>query len=275
MNRETILNVRDEVPFLTFQSLSQIDFIKHGFSTKLGGVSSGHLSSMNLSFTRGDQVDCVYENYRRICGALQVSTENLVFSDQVHDTKIHVVTEIDRAGYDLEHKKLIGIDGLITNVPGLVLATSYADCVPLYFIDTKQKAIGLTHSGWRGTVGKIGAFTVKAMEETYGSNPNDIIALIGPSICKDCYEVSQDVADQFRSAFSKEEAALILEDKKNEKFQLNLWNANHIILNEAGIPEEQIHCSDVCTCCNHELLYSHRFTNGKRGNLSAFLSLNE
>lgn len=268
-----ILEEKQNVPIITFPSLSGIEFIKHGFSTRLGGVSIGHLSSMNLSFSRGDDPQNVIENYHRICKALDVKSENLVFSDQVHETKVHVVTEDDRAGSDLQEKKLIGIDGLITNIPGLVLATSYADCVPLYFVDPIHKAIGLSHSGWRGTVGKIGAKTVREMVRNYGSSPDEIIAVIGPSICNRCYEISSDVAEEFQKNFSKIICEQILQEKEDGKYQLDLWKTNRTILLEAGLKDSNISISQICTCCNHDLLYSHRFSNGMRGNLSAFLSI--
>lgn len=271
--KETILEKKQDVWYLSFPALSNIPFIKHGFSTRIGGVSEGDLYSMNLSFNRGDDIKNVYENYQRICAALEVSTEDLVFTDQVHDTKIQVVSKEHRAGKKLESKKLVGVDGLITNVPKLVLTTSYADCVPLFFVDCKKKAIGLSHSGWRGTVGKIGVKTIEAMAREYGSDAKDIIVVIGPSICKSCYEVSVDVVEQFSKILSEQAYEAVIEEKANGKYLLDLWNTNRFLLKEAGILEENIHISDICTCCNHDILYSHRFTNGKRGNLSAFLSL--
>jgi polyphenol oxidase len=258
---------------IQFLALSQIDFIKHGFSTRQGGVSKGHLSSMNLSFSRGDKKENVYENYKRICLALDLAPTNLVFSDQIHDTKIHRATAKDMAGVELDKKKLIGIDGLITNEPELVLTTSYADCVPLFFVDTQKKAIGLAHSGWRGTVGKIGKKTVETMTSAFGSDPNNIISVIGPSICKKCYEVSQDVVVEFKKSLSETICEQIIENNKMGKFQLDLWLANQYILMEAGIPKENITISGICTCCHSDLLFSHRASNGLRGNLGAFLSI--
>jgi YfiH family protein len=165
------------------------------------------------------------------------------------------------------------VDGLITNEPGLCLSTFYADCVPLYFVDPVQKAIGLSHSGWRGTVGKIGAVTVQKMREEYGSKPEDIIAAIGPSICQDCYEVSEDVIVEFQNNFDEKYWKELYYRKENGKYQLNLWKANEIVLAEAGILKEHIAVTNLCTCCNSEVLFSHRASNGKRGNLAAFMAL--
>ena len=145
--------------------------------------------------------------------------------------------------------------------------------MPLFFVDTKRKAIGLSHSGWRGTVGKMGKKTVDKMKEEFGTKPEDIIAVIGPSICQDCYEVSRDVAEEFMKILNKVQLKTVLDKKKDEKYQLNLWEANRYILMEAGIPEGNITISNVCTCCNSDLLFSHRKTNGHRGNLCGFLKI--
>lgn len=257
---------------ITFQPYEPLPYIRHGFSTRLGGVSKGEWESMNLSFQRGDKPENVIENYHRICAKLQVDPRNLVFTDQVHDTKVHVATKKDCQENDLKNKKLTGIDALITNELDVVLCTSYADCVPLYFVDQKKRAIGLAHSGWRGTVGKIGAKTIDAMKREYGTDPKDVIAVIGPSICQECYEVSLDVAEAFFEAFGNITLDFIGQTKK-EKFQLDLWHANELILLEAGLQQEHIFSSQICTCCNYKWLFSHRASHGRRGNLAAFLSL--
>ena len=143
----------------------------------------------------------------------------------------------------------------------------------LLVVDPVHKAIGLSHSGWRGTVGKMGEVTLQKMAEEYGTDPADVIAAIGPSICQDCYEVSGDVIEQFQCAFSKEYWNELYYKKENGKYQLNLWKANEIVMMEAGICKEHLAITNVCTCCNSEVLFSHRASQGKRGNLAAFLSL--
>ena len=165
------------------------------------------------------------------------------------------------------------IDGLITNEPGVTLATFYADCVPLYFYDPIHKAIGLSHSGWRGTVGNIAKATVEAMQKTYHTDPADLIAAIGPSICQDCYEVSEDVIEEFRQAYPETLHKKLFYRKPNGKYQLNLWEACHQNFLTSGIREENILPPNLCTCCNPDFLYSHRASHGKRGNLAAFLGL--
>lgn len=269
----TELKEKNHVPYIQFKNLSATGIVKHGFSTRKGGVSTGIFSSMNLNFKRGDDPDAVLENYRRMAAALNMRVEDMVLSDQTHTTNVRVITEEDRGKGILKPQDYSDVDGMITNVPGIVLVTSYADCVPLYFVDPVRKAIGLSHSGWKGTVGHIGQKTVWKMHEVYGSEPKDIVAAIGPSICQSCYEVSDDVAEAFRANFTADEAADILLDKGNGKYQLDLWKANWYVLTDAGILPEHLSVTDLCTACHSDLLWSHRKTNGQRGGLSAFLSL--
>ena len=274
-NSKAVLNRETKVPFLTFPCLSEIPYLRHGFSTRLGGVSKGCYESMNLGDNRGDEPEAVDENFNRISISMGFDKNSLVLSDQVHNTEIRLVTEEDKGKGILSGRDYQGIDGLITNVTGIPLVTFYADCVPLYFVDMKNKAIGLSHSGWRGTVNRMGKVTLEAMTKHFGTNPQDVITVIGPSICEDCYEVSADVLEAFRSEFTKQQLSDMVMDNKNGKYQLNLWEANRYIMMEAGIPLENITVSGVCTCCNSDLLFSHRATQGRRGTLAAFLMLED
>jgi YfiH family protein len=260
------------VPVLEYPLLESTGIVKHCFSTRMGGCSSGIYESMNLSYSRGDEAKCVDENYRRIAKALGVEIEDFICTDQTHTTKVLRVGKEER-GYGVTRPKpYTDVDGLITNEPGVVLSTFYADCVPLYFVDPVHKAIGLSHSGWRGTVGRMGQKTLEAMKEAFGTNPEDVYAAIGPSICQDCYEISEDVAQCFYQEF-KGQGQEILQDKGNGKYQLDLWKSNEIVLTEAGIKREHLAVTNICTCCNHKLLFSHRASHGQRGNLGAFLCL--
>lgn len=273
-NRKMKRNRAGEVEYLTFPLLEQTGIVRHLFSTRLGGVSEGIYQSMNLSYTRGDEKAAVDENYRRIAGILGCGLEDLVCSDQTHTVNLRVVTRADGGKGILRPKDYHDIDGLLTDEPGLVLATFYADCVPLYFVDTKNRAVALAHSGWRGTVARMGRCVTEKMREVYGTRPEDLTAAIGPSICQACYEVGEDVAEAFMQEFRKPgQAAQILEEKGNGKYQLDLWRANEILLQEAGIPAGQIQVTDLCTCHNSDYLFSHRASQGKRGNLGAFLGL--
>ena len=272
---QTKLEEREGVPFLMFPVLEETGIVVHGFSTRLGGISEGIFSTMNVSFTRGDREEAVRENYRRLGRAIGFSCEDLVCSDQTHTTNLRVVTEEDRGKGFTRPKDYRDVDGLVTDVPGLVLATFYADCVPLYLVDPVRRCIGLSHAGWRGTVGKIGKKTVELMKEQYGSCPENLRAAIGPSICQDCYEVSEDAIEQFRGAFEERFWPELFYAKENGRYQLNLWRANELGFLEAGLRPEQIAVTDICTCCNPEFLFSHRASHGKRGNLGAFLMLKQ
>lgn len=261
-----------ETPYLSFKALDRIGFVRHGFSTRLGGISEGHLSSMNLGWERGEPRENVVKNHELIGKAIGFEAKNVVTSHQTHTTNVVKVTREDRGKGVYFPRELENVDGLVTNDPNVVLATYFADCVPLYLVDVKQKAIGLTHSGWRGTVGKIGQMTIKKMQECFGTKPEDLVVCIGPSICQDCYEVSKDVAEEFEKAFPGH-IDEVLKEKGNDKFLLDLWRSNELIFLEAGVLPENIHTTDLCTCCNPDILFSHRATNGKRGNLAAFLEI--
>ena len=263
-----------KIEYLTFPLLEQTGLVRHLFTTRVGGASKGIYSSMNLSYTRGDEKEAVDENYRRIAGVLGCSMEDIVCSDQTHTVNLRVVTKQDGGKGVTRSKDYHDIDGLLTDEPGLVLATFYADCVPLYFVDTKNKAVALAHSGWRGTVARMGRCVVERMGKVYNTRPEDLVAAIGPSICQTCYEVSEDVAEAFLQEFKKPgQAEQILEEKGNGKYQLDLWRANEMILQEAGIPAAQIQVTDLCTCHNSDYLFSHRASHGRRGNLGAFLGV--
>ena len=266
---------KNGVTWFSCNGLSQVEGLIQGFSTRMGGVSEGYLSSMNLSFSRGDKEENVRENFRRIADAIGFSTENLVFSQQTHTTNVRVVDEKDRGkgfGKPLDYTD---VDGLVTDVPRVVLATFYADCVPLYIVDPVRRAIGLSHSGWRGTVHKMGKVTVQTMADCYGCRPENILAVIGPSICQKCYEVSEEVIQEFRHFYREDCQEQLYYRKENGRYQLDLWRANEIVMEEAGILPEHIFITDLCTCCNPGIFYSHRASGGKRGNLAAFLGLKE
>ena len=270
--RQTVINGAE---YLSFPAIEETGVVRHLMSTRLGGVSEGDLWSMNVSFSRGDKTENVNENYRRIAAALGCTPEDFVFSDQTHTTNIRHVTEADKGKGLLRPRDYTDVDGMITDEPGIVLSTFYADCVPLLFVDPIKRAVGLSHSGWKGTAGGMGRKTVEAMEKAFGSRPEDILVGIGPSICQDCYEVGEEVIAEFAAAFREEYHPALFYKKENGKYQLDLWEANRIVLREAGVPETGISVTDICTHCNPELLFSHRTSADRRGNLCAFLCLKE
>ena len=265
--------VEKKTPYLEYPLFQETGIVTSAFSTRLGGVSEGYYSSLNLSFDRGDDPARVLENFKRIGASMGVAVEDMVLSKQTHTTNVRVVTKEDKGKGVIRERNYTDVDGMITNVPGICLVTSYADCVPLYFVDPVKKAIGLSHSGWRGTVGKIGKNTVQLMQENFGSKPEDLLAAVGPSVCMDCYEVSEDVIEQFKETFEKKYWEDLFYKKENGKYQLNLWKANELIFLESGILPEHMAITNVCTHCNSKILYSHRTMGNNRGNLCAFLAL--
>lgn len=267
----TSIKFGDGIPYISFNALEQTGMVVNAFSTRQGGVSVGCLESMNLGFDRGDLDENVLKNHKIFAKAVGFPYENIVTTNQTHTTNVRVVTKEDCGKGITKDRDYSDVDGLITNVPGIVLTTYYADCVPLYILDPVNKAIGLSHSGWKGTVNRIGENTLKLMNENYGTNPKDVICCIGPSICQDCYEISEDVANEFINEFGKNNK--ILYNKGNGKYRLNLWESVKQVFLDAGVEYDNIYTTDICTCCNKDELFSHRGHHGKRGNLAAFLML--
>lgn len=262
---------QDGIVYFTFASLEKLPFMKHAFTTRIGGVSTGDCESMNLNFDR-DEKAAVLENFRRMGSVFHVSTKQFVLSHQMHTTNVRRITREDRGKGVVRERDYENVDGLITNEPGIVLTTIYADCIPLFFADPVKKAVGVSHSGWKGTVGKMGLRTVRAMTEAFGTDPRDLRVVIAPGICKDCYEISRDVAEQFlKAGFDSR----VLEQKSDEKYQLDLWEANREVLLEAGVLPDHIEVTDICTCCNSKALFSHRASHGKRGNLAAMIAIED
>lgn len=266
------LNNKDTTPYLTYNSLSEINFINHAFSTRLGGVSTGIFASMNMAFNRGDNPQSVTENYKRLCQSAGFKYESLVASAQDHHTLVRRVTSKDKGVGIYKPRDMESVDALITNERDVTLVTYYADCTPLFFVDTKNKAIALAHAGWRGTAGKIGEKTVKKMEQCFGTKPEDITAAIGPAISKCCYEVDYSCAEHFLNLKELSPESFVF-PKENGKFMLDLLEANRRILISCGVKSENITLSDLCTNCNSGLLWSHRATKGDRGAMCAMMCL--
>lgn len=262
-----------KVPYFTFKPFETMDNIVHAFSTRIGGISPNEYSTMNLSYTVGDSEDNIRKNFEMFGEAIKIPVDNMVYSHQTHTCNVMRVSKEHLGMGILRERTFSDVDGLITNESGVCLVTSYADCVPLFVVDEVNKAIGLSHSGWRGTVGNIADNTVKAMEREFGTKSENLKVFIGPSICCNCYEVSLDVAEEFVKRYGPKAFDDIVIPKENLKFKLNLQLANRQNFIEAGVPQNQIFITDICTSCNSELLFSHRASKGKRGGLCGFLML--
>lgn len=273
-SNNTNLNFVNGVAFLTFPNLSELDFVKHAFSTRIGGVSDNEFNSMNLAFGRGDSDENVRKNYKLMCDAVGLDYSTLVSSAQDHHTFVRKVTSAD-CGIGIESPKdMLSVDGLMTNEPNVTLVTHYADCTPLLFADPEKHVIATSHAGWRGTASRMGQVTVERMTEEYGCDPEDIIAVVGPAIGGCCYEVDTPVYEKFASMIDLR-PAYFTKSLGRGKHIVDLKEVNRRTLLSAGLLPENILVSDLCTKCNSDLLFSHRATNGKRGGLSAFISMTE
>lgn len=259
------------VRLLKFGILEQYsDVLVHCFTTRIGGVSTGGCTSLNLGFGRKDSRENVMENYKRVCGALNINLEDLVLSDQVHDNKVRVADERDRGKGILKESDIKEFDGLVTNNKNVALVTFYADCVPVFIFDKDKKAIGLSHSGWRGTVKEIARETVQKMKMEFSCRPDGLEVVIGPSIGSCCFEVGEEVVDAFKAALPWSEQFCI---KGKEKWKIDLKGTIKQTLINIGVKEENINVSDICTRCNRDIFFSHRGDNGKTGSLAAIMQL--
>lgn len=251
--------------------------LQHGFSTRKGGVSKEHLASLNLSFSVEDAKENVLENFRRIGECFGKTPEDFVLSKQSHETKVLKVGTKDRGKGITKDRDYEGIDALITDEEGIILSCFSADCVPILFYDPIHKAVGACHSGWRGTKGKILRNVVEEMRKHFSSNPAEILIAIGPSICKEQYVVSEDLALSFLEDYPDlgEDSSSPIQRISKDKFQLDLWDLNRRIALDCGIKEEHISISGYCTMENPELFFSHRYSQGKRGLQGAFICLQD
>jgi len=266
------VKLKEDLVYISFPKFNTAKGVTALFTTRMGGVSKGQYSSMNMSTTNGDDLNSVKKNYEIICNAVNINPKNLVLSKQTHTDNIRTVTEEDCGKGIFSERDYDDVDGLITTVKGIALVTQFADCTPLLFYDPVNKVIANVHSGWRGTVKQIGAKAVERMVNEFGCQKENIIAAIGPCIGKCCYEVDDPVYDEFKK-IPVLDINRILTKKNDGKYMLDLWEANRQILINAGIKPEKIDVTDLCTHCHSEYFHSHRATGGKRGNLAAIICL--
>lgn len=243
----------------------------HGFSTRLGGVSKGHLASLNLGCHRGDEPEALRENYRRFCAAAGVGADHLVMTHQVHGVEVRPVTAA-QAKADVLDETYIEADGLVTDVPGVTLVIFTADCIPILLFDPARRVAAAVHAGWRGTAGAIGAQAVKTME-SYGCKPSDIRAAIGPGIGPCCFETDADVPQAMAARLGALAEPYV--SKQGEKWRVDLKGVNRAVLLAAGVLDGHIDVSEDCTCCLHEKYWSHRYTHGLRGSQAAAIMLED
>jgi YfiH family protein len=261
--------------------MQQFHGLTAGFTSRQGGVSQAPFSSMNCGLHVQDVSEDVIANRQRLADALHAPFESLVFAEQVHSNEGIVITVADKGkGTESRESAIQGKDSFITNEKGIVICALFADCVPLYFYDPINQAIGLAHAGWKGTVSNIAMATISLMTNTFGSKPKDIHAIIGPSIGVCCYEVDHAVAsrvlellDEIQAPASVQETVLLT--KLNGKFMLNLQELNRNLLEQAGILSPHIEVTQLCTSCSTDLFFSHRKEGGKTGRMAAWIALSD
>jgi len=288
----TIMATTSRVQVLQAAGLKKLGWLVHGFSTRRAGLSKCYGGkSLNLGFTKEDSQESVEENRKRLLLALSAGNHRklwpLVALKQVHSDVIHVIKSKTRG-------RLVG-DGLITNIPNLALAIQTADCFSLLLVDTKNRAVGVFHAGWRGTLQRIVEKGLGQMRREYGTEPQDILAAIGPGIQKCCYEVGEELKGQFESQFGyarelfhelyspdpiREKYPLLFLNVRPPghgntatKLYLDLQEANRRQLILVGVPEKQILSLGQCTSCNTRQFFSHRAENGKTGRMMAVVGI--
>ena len=259
------------VPFVSADQLTRSGGVAHGFSTRQGGVSQGIFSSLNLSPSRGDDPQCVAENYRRFCAAIGVRPDRLVLTRQVHGCTVRAVTEED-IQQDVRLPAQVECDALVTQTPGLALAVFTADCIPILLYDPQVRAVAAVHAGWRGTAGDIVGRTVEKLTDCFGSRPEQVLAAIGPGISRCCFETDGDVPQAMEEQLGSLARPCIAAGPGG-KFHVDLKAINAALLRRAGVAPDHIEISGHCTACLPRLYWSHRVTQGRRGNQAAMIML--
>jgi YfiH family protein len=255
----------NDLIYYTFASLEGFHELAHGVTTRHGGVSTGQYSTLNLTKAVGDDSEAVEENLRRVANAMGFERRDLVSPTQRHTANVHRVGAGDRGSI------CDSCDTLITDAPGVPILLRFADCTPILIYDPAHRAFAVVHSGWRGTMQAAARTAVEALTATYGSQPADMVAGVGPSIGPCCYEVGEDVVDAARAAFGETDGLLAAGPKG--RYHFDLWAANRRWLEEAGVG--QIEVGELCTACRVDEFYSHRADRGKTGHFGAIMALRE
>ncbi|WP_172249808.1 peptidoglycan editing factor PgeF [Saccharibacillus deserti] len=256
--------------------------VSAGFTGRKGGVSEGIYGQLNCALHVGDNPAHVAENRARVAEAAGFRFEDWTSGEQVHLAEIAIVTEKDRGRGRLDRESAFpDTDGLLTNVPGVLLTSFYADCTPLYFYDPVRQVAGLAHAGWKGTVAEIARRMTEKMTGHYGSRPTDILAAIGPCIGESRYEVDEAVLDRVRVLLEKEPGndscslSDFSKDRGGGKALLNLKELNRHLMIRSGIRPESIACTGWCTSSRTDLFFSHRQEKGRTGRMASWIGLKE
>ena len=252
------------------------DLIAHAVSTRFGGVSKPPFDSLNLALHVGDEAAYVIANRKKFIQSLGFKVSDIVTPNQVHGDKIFRVDENYRGcGCENYADSIPETDALITDTPHLPLMLCFADCVPIFFVDVENRAIGLAHGGWKGTLKKIAAKTLLKMNSEFGTRPENCLIGIAPSIGSCCYEVGDAVIDKCKETFPKNFDELLI--NRDGKIFLDLWRANVIQLLEVGAEEKNIDVAGECTCCQSSWYFSYRAAQKNKldrtGRIAALIAL--
>lgn len=252
------------------------DLVTHAISTRVGGVSQSPFDSLNLALHVGDERENVIANRKKFAQSLGFKISDLVEPNQVHGDKIFRVDENYRGcGCQNYADTIPETDALITNVAKLPLMLCFADCVPIFFVDVENRAIGLAHGGWKGTLKKIAAKTLLKMRDEFGTRVENCLVGVAPSIGSCCYEVGGEVVDRCKKVFPTNHGELLI--ARDGKIFLDLWRANVVQLTEIGVPEKNIDVAGECTCCQSGWYFSYRAAQKKNfdrtGRIAALLAL--
>jgi hypothetical protein len=257
--------------FYTIPSFEYTGLVKHCFTSRLNVDYNGTVNAFDLNPKKINESEQVIRNFKKLSSTLSIPFDSFTLSDQVHGDRVHIVAKADK-GKGLSKKSYIeNADSLITNEKNIALTTFYADCVPIYILDPLNKAIGLAHAGWKGTVKKIGVKTLNKMTDRFGTNPADCLVAIGPSIGPCCFEVGFEVAEIFIKNFPDSLSHMVKKEK--EKYLVDLWSINKKEFVKLGVPDKNIAVSSLCTLCNKEVFFSYRGEHGDTGRMAAVLML--
>ena len=263
----------DVLDILFFESLSAWKEIRHFVSTRTGGVSKSPFDSLNLGFNVGDDPDDVLKNRKRLATTIGIPLHHFTIGEQIHSGNVTIIFEESRGKGSTNNKEAINVtDAMVTNVAGICLVILVADCVPILFFDPVQRAIGVAHAGWKGTLEFIAQKTVMAMEKAFGSLAEDIVVGIGPSIGPCCYKVGPDIISQVEIIFHTKKEYILNESKSGEGY-FDLWKANLDQLLHAGIERKNIEMAMMCTCHTSDLFFSYRLRKGSTGRFCAGITL--
>lgn len=240
--------------------------LAHAVFARHGGVSPEPWASLNFGISTGDEPKRARENHQRAFTALGRDPNSMADLWQVHSAEVVMVTEPHRA-----EARLPKADGMVTDRPEVTLFMRFADCVPVLLFDPVKRAVGIVHAGWKGTALKAAAAGVRKMTEQFGTRPADLIAGIGPSIGPDHYEIGSEVVEQIRTAFPHRWLELLALRRQDGSVHLDLWAANRITLEEAGVG--QVEVAGICTACHTDDYFSHRAERGRTGRFGALLAL--